>query len=204
MHSLLAFTSDTLTIRPWADEVIERLGFDPRSAYVERFWLGIVGPSGTWLLRRLAAGFDQAPEGYELPLGDTARAIGLGDRNGRNSPFLRTVNRLLQFDLAQSTSPSELWVRKRVPPLNQRQLTRLPPAMQDEHARWQASQLREPAADAQRRRGRQLALSLFELGEDLEEAERQLLRWRYHPAMAREAAAWAWERHQSALAAAAG
>jgi hypothetical protein len=203
VHALLAFTSETLVIRPWADDLVERLGFDPRSAYVEHFWLGILGPSGTWLLRRLAAGFDQAPEGFDLPLGDTARAIGLGDRNGRNSPFLRTVNRLLQFDLAQTTSASELWVRRRLPPLNRRQLTRLSPALQDEHARWQSAQLRDPPAEAQRRRGRRLALSLLELGEDLEEAERQLLRWRYHPAMAREAATWAWERHQSALTAAA-
>jgi hypothetical protein len=46
-----------------------------------------------------------------------------------------------------------------------------------------------------------LALSLLELGEDLEEAERQLLRWRYHPALAREAVVWAAEAHRSAEAA---
>ena len=60
----------------------------------------------------------------------------------------------------------------------------------------------DPPAEAQRRRGRQLALSLLELGEGPEEAERQLLRWRYHPAMAREAAEWAWRQHRSALEAA--
>src|SRR5205085_10417841 len=42
----------------------------------------------------------------------------------------------------------------------------------------------------------------LELGEDLEATERQLLRWRFHPALAREAAAWAWDRHRAALAAA--
>jgi hypothetical protein len=35
--------------------VVDTLGFDPRSSYVED-WLGILGPSTTWLLRRLAAG----------------------------------------------------------------------------------------------------------------------------------------------------
>jgi hypothetical protein len=55
-----------------------------------------------------------------------------------------------------------------------------------------------------RRRSRQLALSLLELGDDLETTERQLLRWRFHPAMAHESAAWAWARHRQALAAAAG
>jgi hypothetical protein len=46
-----------------------------------------------------------------------------------------------------------------------------------------------------RTRSRRLALSLLELGEDLESAERQLHRWRFHPALARESALWAWERH---------
>ncbi len=43
-------------------------------------------------------------------------------------------------------------------------------------------------------------MSLVELGEDVEGAERQLLRWHHHPAVAREAAAWAWCRHVTSLA----
>jgi hypothetical protein len=27
-------------IRPWSDDVVDKLGFDPRSSYVEDFWLG--------------------------------------------------------------------------------------------------------------------------------------------------------------------
>jgi hypothetical protein len=202
VHSLLTFDSDTLTIRPWPDDVIDRLGFDPRSPYVERFWLGVLGPSTTWLMRRLAAGFDTEPEGFELPLGDTARALGLGDRGGRHSPFLRSLNRCIQFELAQVNSPTELSVRRRLPPLSRRHLIRLAPPLQDEHRRSQERQLAEPDGAIQERRSRQLALSLLELGEDREEAERQLLRWRYAPAMARDAATWAWRRHCSALEAA--
>lgn len=33
-----------LTIRPWPDDVIDSLGHDPRSHYVETYWLGILGP----------------------------------------------------------------------------------------------------------------------------------------------------------------
>jgi hypothetical protein len=203
MQPLVTFECDTLTVRPWPDEVIDSLGFDPRSPYVEQFWLGILGPSTTWLLRRIGTGFDAAPDGFELPLGETARALGLGDRGGRNSPFLRTVNRMIQFELALvvSARDGELAVRRRLPPLSRRQLIRLSPDLQAAHERWQADQLREPPVEAQRRRGRQLALSLLELGEDLEEAERQLLRWRYHPALAREAVVWAAEAHRSAEAA---
>ncbi len=69
-----------LTIRPWPDDVIDSLGHDPRSHYVETYWLGILGPSTTWLLRRLVAGLDVNPEGFELDLADTARCLGLGDK----------------------------------------------------------------------------------------------------------------------------
>lgn len=192
----------TLTIRPWPDPVIDSLGHDPRSAYVETYWLGILGPSTTWLLRRLVAGLEADPAGFELPLAETARALGLGDKGGRNSPFMRALTRLVQFDLAQPHGDPVLTVRRKVPPLNRRQVLRLPAVLQAQHQALQEADLRVPAVEAMRRRGRQLALSLLELGEDLEAAERQLLRWRYHPALARECAAWAWDRHRRALRAA--
>src|ERR1700694_6322502 len=102
VHPLLTFPSDSLLIRPWPDDVIDALGFDPRSAYVETYWLGILGPSTTWLLRRLVAGLDIAPEGFELPLAETARQLGLGDRGGRHSPFLRAVTRTVQFERGEA------------------------------------------------------------------------------------------------------
>ena len=52
-QSLPTLTTDTISIRPWPDPVIDALGHDPRSSYVETYWLGILGPSTTWLLRRL-------------------------------------------------------------------------------------------------------------------------------------------------------
>ncbi len=39
-----AGTTGSLTIRPWPDSVIDSLGHDPRSHYVETYWLGILGP----------------------------------------------------------------------------------------------------------------------------------------------------------------
>ena len=71
----------------------------------------------------MAAGFDSSPEGFELSLGETARALGLGDRGGRNSPFLRTVNRMIQFELARVESLSagaggSSAVRRRLPPVS--------------------------------------------------------------------------------------
>ena len=180
---------------------IDALGHDPRSSYVEQFWLGILGPSTTWLLRRLAAGLEADPGGFDLPLADTARALGLGSRGGRHSPFMRALTRCCQFDLAEVRREGILAVRRKLPPLTRRQVERLPPHLQVAHKAWQEDQLRVPAADQQRTRCRRLALSLLELGEDLEATEHQLAQWRFHPALCREAAAWAWERHRQALAA---
>jgi hypothetical protein len=201
MSSLPAFPTETLLIQPWPDAVIDLLGHDPRSHYVETYWLGTLGPSTTWLLRRLVAGLDTAPDGYQLPLAETATSLGLGSKGGRHSPFVRALTRLVQFDLASQQDETVLAVRRKVPPLNRRQVQRLPPSLQEAHQRWQDEQLRAPAHHQQRCRGRQLALSLLELGEDREEAERQLLRWKYPGPLATEAAAWAWERHRAALAA---
>ena len=64
-------------VTPWHDPVVDRRGHDPRSVYVEQFWLGVLGPTATWLLRRLVAGFDHQPDGYELDVaghGPLARA----------------------------------------------------------------------------------------------------------------------------------
>jgi hypothetical protein len=193
----------TLEIQPWPDPVIDTVGHDPRSSYVETYWLGILGPSTTWLLRRLARGLEIQPAGFTLSLDDTARALGLAGAKSKNSAFTRALGRCVQFDLAQERGSDVLAVRRKVPPLNRRQIVRLPDDLQKSHAEWQQAQLAGPTADGQRRRSRQLALSLLELGEDLETAERQLQRWKFHPAMAHEAAAWAWDRHRRAIAAAA-
>jgi hypothetical protein len=190
-------STDLLVIRPWPDEVIDALGHDPRSAYVERFWLGVLGPSAIWLLRRLVAGLDTAPAGYDLPLGETAQAIGLSGA-GRSSSFVRTLARVAQFDLARIELPNVVAVRRKLPPLARRHLARLPASLQEEHREWQEADLRVPELEKQRRRARKLAMSLIALGEDIDGSERQLLRWRYHPAISREAALWAWREHARA------
>ncbi len=207
----------TLTVRPWPDPVIDALGHDPRSPYVERFWLPILGPSTTWLLRLLATELDVNPAGFELDLAEAALVLGIGSRGGRHSPFMRALTRCCRFDLAElggaaaaelggadaaavgRSGATAIVVRRKLPPLNRRQLLRLPPSLQQTHREWQEATLAVPAADQLRRRACGLALSLLELGEDHEEAARQLVRWKFHPVLARESAEWAWDRHQRAL-----
>lgn len=190
---------ESLTIHPWPDTVIDSLGHHPCSPYVENFWLGVLGPSTTFLLRHLVTTLEAAEDGFELPLGITARRLGLGDKGGRHSPFMRSLARLVQFDLAQMEDERTLAVRRRVPPLNRRQVLRLPELLQTAHVHWQEQQLRTPPLEAMRRRSRQLALTYLETGLDVEETERQLLRLSYHPSIAHESTNWARERHEVAL-----
>ena len=88
-------------VTPWDDPVVDRRGHDPRSAYVEQFWLSVLGPTATWLLRRLVAGFDHQPDGYELDVAGTARALGLSVTKGMASPFAKAVQRCVMFGVVQ-------------------------------------------------------------------------------------------------------
>jgi hypothetical protein len=188
----LDFPADVMHVVPWVDPVVDALGFDPRSDYVELFWLGVIGPSTTWFMRRLAAGFDRSPEGFTLDLVDTARALGIGGQGGtlggRNSPFARTLVRACQFGLAQPNG-ARLAVRRRLPPLNARQLERLPARLQTLHTTWPLPARETP--DAAARRARHLALTLVELGESSDAVQAQLGRWRFAPDLCHAAARWA-------------
>jgi len=42
---LTAPLAPTLIVMPWHDPVVEAVGYDARSSYVELFWLGILGPT---------------------------------------------------------------------------------------------------------------------------------------------------------------
>ena len=84
-----------LIVLPWHDQGVDVIGFDPRSAHVEQFWFGNLGPSTVWLLRRIATGFDHFPNGFEMPVTETAGALGLAS-GGRHSPFYRTLLSCIQ------------------------------------------------------------------------------------------------------------
>lgn len=173
----------TLRIVPWVDPVADPHGVHPCSRYVELYWLGVIGPSTTWLLRRLSYGLEVHSEGFDLDLTDTARSLGLGDRMGKNSPFRRALQRLVTFELARPHGPDALAVRTRIPPLPLRHVRRLPEALQASHRRWLSEQhLSE--TEQMRRRASRLASGLAAAGRSREEIERQLGAWQFHPAVA--------------------
>lgn len=187
----LTFPVDTLVIEPWPDTVIDQLGHDPRSVYVERFWLGILGPSTILLLRRLADDLEAHPTGFTLDLPDAARSLGIGTRGGRHSPFMRTVERVCRFGAGQWRGAETLAVRRHLAPLTRSQVARLSPALQTQHQQWVELPRPEPDVVRMKERARGLALSLLDLGEEASTVERQLHRWRFHPAIAHEALQWA-------------
>lgn len=123
--------------------VSTRNGYDAQSAYVEQFWLPVLGPSTTWLIRHLNARLDRDGEGVVLQADLTARALGLGEHSGRHAPFLRSIRRAIDYDLmsvgerddhAPDTEVS-LLVRRLIPLLSDRLADRLPEPLALEHHR---------------------------------------------------------------------
>lgn len=190
----------TLRITAWEDPVVDLLGHDARSPYVEEFWLSVLGPSTTFFLRHVAGRLEESPGGFDLDLEETAKALGLGVRAGTGSPFVRAIARTGQFRLSQPVSSEALMVRRRLPPLTRHQLARLPAGLRDRHDAWEQQARQEPTIEQRRTRARRLALSLLELGETDEATEVQLHRWKIHPALAHEALRWAQARRREAPA----
>lgn len=127
---------ESFTVTPWWDPGLAASGVDPRDPYVERFWLGILGPSTVLLLRRFARGLDEHPEGFRVGVVDTSLALGLGRGTGRNAPISRTVTRAVSFGLMRRPEPDRLEVRTHLPLLSPRQLRQLPPLQRQLHDSW--------------------------------------------------------------------
>ncbi|MEZ5171917.1 MAG: hypothetical protein R3A49_14425 [Acidimicrobiia bacterium] len=190
----------TITIQPWPDKVIDVIGHDPRSHYVEKFWLPTLGPTSLLLLRHLATRFDQSPEGIEIRLASTSQALGVGAREGASSPLVRSLTRLAQFDLACDDGRGTVAVRRNVPPVNRRHLKRLPADLRAELAQWNEVGDDNATLASARKRARRVAFTLLEQGDDPGRVERVLFSTGFHPSICHDAAQWAYERHTEAQA----
>jgi hypothetical protein len=163
---------DNVMVIPWDDPVVERNGYDVRSTYVELFWLNVLGPTATWLLRRLVFDLDRHPLGYELDIASTAGALGLSYTSGTTSTFAKSLNRCIWFGVAQRFDGG-IAVRRRLPPIGVRHLQRMPAALQHAHAAWQHRP--EEDDDAARARAWRLTETMLQVGDDADAIERQLL-----------------------------
>lgn len=181
---LLAPEETTVMVVPWHDPVVDAVGHDVRSQYVELFWLNVLGPTATWTLRRLVTGFDRYPLGYELDLGQTASMLGLAYSAGTSNSFARALHRCALFGVAQPL-PGGLAVRRRVPPVAARHLSRMPLQLQEMHEQWKVREFSINDLE----RGIALADVMMAAGDDPEVVERQLLAVGVSPAAAAEAIA---------------
>ena len=183
MLELTDLTAETtVMVVPWHDPVVDSVGFDVRSLYVELFWLNVLGPTATWTLRRLAHGLDRYPLGYELDLVETASMLGLAYSPTTSNSFGRALQRCAMFGMSQPV-PGGLAVRRRVPPVATRHLARMPEALREMHTQWQ----RRDIGYDDLQRGRALAEVMVAAGDDPELVERQLLAVGVTPAAAMEA-----------------
>ena len=140
-----------------------RNGYDAHSSYVEQFWLPVLGPSTTWLIRHLNTRLTREGEGVIIEASATARALGLGEHPGKHAPFLRSIRRAIDYDLVSiaeaddERSPTELTllVRRLVLPLSDRLCDRLPDELAREHRRL--DEMRHADEIPLVRRARQLA-----------------------------------------------
>ena len=192
-------------VEPWSDVYLQTYGHHPRSPYVEYFWLGVLGPSSTWLARRLALRLEEAPEGFELDTREITRELGLGSRQALQAAFDRAFDRCCRFGLMQRGHRNTLFVRTRLPDLTPRMAERLPDSLRATHDLWRRRETHEQ--DGARdggdilTRARHLAMALLACGDGPDRVEVQLHSWQFHPAVAFEAARWATEQHSRAQAA---
>ncbi|HLN15162.1 MAG TPA: hypothetical protein VK277_00295 [Acidimicrobiales bacterium] len=171
----------------WEDRSLDAVGFDVRSSYVETFWLPFLGPSATWLLRRLVDHLEAEPTGFTLDVETWSRSLGLGASEGKHAPFHRAVRRSVRFGFVRQPNPELLAVRPMVGRLPERFASRLPGDLRQLHLGWPRS---ADSADVVRRRARLLALDLTGLGEPPAAVELRLTSWGVHPALAYETALW--------------
>lgn len=163
--------STTVALTAWIDPTVEAIGHDPRSRYVETYWLGVLGPTASWVLRRWTDALDTTPDGIEIDLTELAREMGLSYTVGRSSPFAKGIQRLIMFGLAHST-PFGIAVRRSIPDVAHRHVRRMTDDLQARHA----ADLAAPAPTLDDiERAHTIALAMHEAGDDTTRIERQLV-----------------------------
>lgn len=127
-----------LRVVPWRDPVVDERGHPTHGDYVEWFWLPVLGPTATWLARRLAVHATHDPNGSLVDLSDLAASLGVVWQPDRDGPFNRALARCTMFGACApvADSPSTLAVRLAMPQLPARHLMRLPIVLREMHNEW--------------------------------------------------------------------
>lgn len=187
-----AVLPDRLGVLRWpGDSSPLEIVHDPRSAYVETFWLPVLGPSTTVLLRRLAERLDDEPDGFEVDPVDLNREIGLGSRLSKRGGLARTFERAERFGTV-SLHGDVMWVKSGLPTVPKRALRRISPRLARLHGQWSIDPVTDGAARrTELVRAAHLARTLLSLGESRHTTEAQLRAWQFDSAIAWHALQWA-------------
>ncbi|MDA0370546.1 MAG: hypothetical protein O3C62_11270 [Actinomycetota bacterium] len=132
---------NSFTIGPWIDPTLEQYGYPVTGQYVETFWLSTLGPTSTWLLRRLVnvlevAGLTTDVDAeIRVDVDEIAGALGVGSASDRLTPLAKALDRLVMFGTAQVRG-ERLVVRRFLAPLAAKQIGRLPAHLHRSHSSW--------------------------------------------------------------------
>ena len=134
-------TETLIKVVAWRDPVVESSGYAIDDPYVEMFWLPILGPTATWLARRLVSGLEHTPnaDGYTCDMSDMAQALGVSYTQGRHNPFARALHRCVMFGVSQNIAVQPLRtiaIRTMLPRLPHRHVARLPYQLRIAHEDW--------------------------------------------------------------------
>jgi hypothetical protein len=122
-----------LRVISWDDKALEERGYPAGSAFVELFWLPVLGPSATFLFRRLDSLLEVSPDGMTLEMNGLGRDLGLGTSESKHAPLPRAISRLVRFGLAKRSASGQLAVRRAAGPLSPHLLKGLDPVIQEAH-----------------------------------------------------------------------
>jgi len=126
----------SVELSPLFDPTLERVGFPLDHPYIERVYCSVLGPTSVLLLRRAGELLQQQPEGVTVDLVDLSRSLGVGVQAGelgRNSPVLRSMDRLARFQLATWLSETRFGIHPKVPALAKHRAARLAEPVQAVH-----------------------------------------------------------------------
>lgn len=108
--------------------------------YRRRWWLPIIGPTATCILNHLAASDDGTSSWQVTPTPELAFALGLGKGTAKNSPLIRSIDRLARFDFGTwDVEPGQdcypcVSLYRTIGLVPQRSVAKWPAALQQAHA----------------------------------------------------------------------
>lgn len=133
---------EQMRVVAWSDPLVEEFGFDARHMYTECVYLPVLGPTASWVYRRLGSWAAHNPEGLDVNVNQLARTLGLGEGLGRQSKIAKALGRLVRFEVARAGG-GELQVRTALPPLPLRAVQKLDPLTQKLHASYVSRPFRD-------------------------------------------------------------